>query len=490
MKQTRLFAFFLASLLVTSAATACGGDDTSTIDTTANTTGTVAETEPVEEDIFSARLKVADELPEKDFGGRVFRIANDGHVGSFAEQDGDVVNDAIYLRNLTVSERFGVTFEDINNANGDGTKAYVSKSINAGEDAFDLVITHSITAGDLALEDYYLNWYDVPYINFEKPWWAVTTRENLTYDGVCPLAIGDFALMSYGQTVCMYFNKQLVENYDLENPYDIVRAGEWTYEKLISMTKDIYEDKNLNGQMDVEDLYGVTLDAKNRANMFYWAFDNPLMATENGELKVVYRTEKLTEFVTALCNDFYTNNGCCVNTEFKEVALPSFTAGNAVFQFGMFRDASWTRDMEDDFGILPLPKWTVDQKNYYTYSSGSAPVLAVPTTASDLEFIGVITEALNAESYKQVVPVYYETALKDKYARDKETLEMIDLVMQGRVVDMGFIYDGFVGAGYIPARLLQENNTNIESYIKKNEKTMNKRYDMIIEYFTTYKDTH
>ena len=146
--------------------------------------------------------------------------------------------------------------------------------------------------------------------------------------------------------------------------------------------------------------------------------------------------------------------------------------------------------MEDDFGILPLPKWTVDQKNYYTYSSGSAPVLAVPTTASDLEFIGVITEALNAESYKQVVPVYYETALKDKYARDKETLEMIDLVMQGRVVDMGFIYDGFVGAGYIPARLLQENNTNIESYIKKNEKTMNKRYDMIIEYFTTYKDTH
>jgi len=490
MKQTKLFAFLLASLLVTSAVTACGGDDTSTVDTTANTTGTVAETEPVEEDIFSARLKVSDDLPEKDWEGRVFRIVNDGHVGSFAEQDGDVVNDAIFARNLTVSERFNVTFEDINKENGDGTKAYVTKSVNAGDDAFDFVITHSITAGDLALEDYYWNWYDIPYVNFEKPWWAVTTRENLTYDGVCPLAIGDFALMSYGQTVCMYFNKQLVENYDLENPYDIVRAGEWTYEKLISMTKDIYEDKNLNGQVDVDDLYGLTLDAKNRANMFYWAFDNPLMATENGELKVTYRTEKLNAFVTALCNDFYTNTGCCVNTEFKEVSLPSFTAGNAVFQFGMFRDASWTRDMEDDFGILPLPKWSVDQKNYYTYSSGSAPVLAVPTTATDVEFIGMITEALNAESYKQVVPVYYETALKDKYARDTETLEMIDLVMQGRVVDMGFIYDGFVGAGYIPARLLQENNTNVESYIEKNEKTMNKRYDQIIEYFTTYKDNH
>ena len=492
MKQTRLFAFLFASLMVASAVTSCGGDtaDNSSVTGAADTTAAAVETEAVEEDIFSARLKVADELPEKNWEGRTFRILNDGHVGSFAEQDGDVVNDAIYMRNLTVAERFNVTFEDINKENGDGTKAFVTKSINAGDDAFDLVITHSITAGDLALEDYYLNWYEIPHINFEKPWWAVTTRENLSYDGVCPLAIGDFALMSYGQTVCMYFNKQLVENYDLENPYDLVRAGTWTYEKLISMTKDIYEDKNLNGQVDVEDLYGVTLDAKNRANMFYWAFDNPLMATENGELKVTYRTEKLTAFVTALCNDFYTNNGCCVNTEFKEVALPSFTAGNAVFQFGMFRDASWTRDMEDDFGILPLPKWTVDQKNYYTYSSGSAPVLAVPTTAPDLEFVGMITEALNAESYKQVVPVYYETALKDKYARDTETLEMIDLVMQGRVVDMGFIYDGFVGAGYIPARLLQENNTNVESYIEKNEKTMNARYDKIIEYFTEYKDNH
>ena len=50
--------------------------------------------------------------------------------------------------------------------------------------------------------------------------------------------------------------------------------------------------------------------------------------------------------------------------------------------------------------------------------------------------------------------------------------------------------DGFVGAGYIPARLVQKNDNNVESYIEKNEKTINKRYDQIIEYFTTYKDTH
>ncbi|MBQ7983637.1 MAG: hypothetical protein IJ302_08705 [Clostridia bacterium] len=491
MKHTKLVSFFLASLLMTAAITACGGDNTAVSDNTgADTTAAAVETEPAGDDIFSARLKVADELPEKDFGGRVFRLLNDGHAGSFAEQDGDVVNDAIFARNLTVQERFNVTFEDLNQGTGNDTKAFVIQAVNAGDDAFELVMTHSITAGDLALEDYYQNWYEIPYINFEKPWWAATTRENLTVDGVCPLAIGDYALMSYGQTVCMYFNKQLIENYDLSDPYQLVREGKWTYPTLISMTKDIYEDKNLDGTVDVGDLFGVSLDAQNRVNMFYWAFDNPLMATENGELKITYRTEKLTAFITALNNDFYTNTGCVVNTEFKESALPDFMAGNVVFQFGMFRDATWIRGMEDDFGILPLPKWDEAQENYYSYSSGSAPVLAVPTTAADTEFIGIITEALNAESYKQVVPVYYETALKDKYARDEETLEMIDIVMQGRFVDIGFIYDGFVGAGYIPARLVQKNDNNVESYIEKNEKTINARYDQIIEYFSTYKDTH
>ena len=114
MKQTRLFAFLFASLMVASAVTSCGGDtaDNSSVTGAADTTAAAVETEAVEEDIFSARLKVADELPEKNWEGRTFRILNDGHVGSFAEQDGDVVNDAIYMRNLTVAERFNVTFED------------------------------------------------------------------------------------------------------------------------------------------------------------------------------------------------------------------------------------------------------------------------------------------------------------------------------------------------------------------------------------------
>ncbi|MBQ8578362.1 MAG: hypothetical protein IJ449_10440 [Clostridia bacterium] len=484
----------LCAALAASAFVSCSSADTGDVygntDTAAGDTAAVTEAVTEEEDFFSARQKVSDGLPEKDFGGKSFRILHHGHVGSFAEQDGDVVNDAIYMRNLTVSERFNVTLENLEQADYATCESFIIQSINAGDDTFDMLNLDSIATGTLALQDYFHNWYDIPYVDFTKPWWAETTRTNLSYDEVCPMAIGDFALMSVGQTVCVYFNTDAAENYDFPDMYELVREGKWTYEKMIALSKDIYEDTNLDGKEDSGDFYGVCIDAKNRVNMFYWAFDNPLMSVTEDGLEITYRTEKMVDFITALITDFESYTGCCYNTDFTDTELPSFYNGNVIFHFGMFRDASWLRDMEDDFGILPLPKWNEEQSNYYTYSSGSAPILAVPNTAADLELIGIVAEALNAESYKQVVPAYYETALKDKYARDEETLEMIDLVMNGRVIDMGFVYDGFEGAGYIPARLVQKKDTNVESYIEKNQKTINARYEEIIAYFTEYHDTH
>ena len=38
-------------------------------------------------------------------------------------------------------------------------------------------------------------------------------------------------------------------------------------------------------------------------------------------------------------------------------------------------------------------------------SDGSSPLIAVPKTVKDTDFVGMITEAMAAESYKQVTPV-------------------------------------------------------------------------------------
>ena len=51
-----------------------------------------------------------------------------------------------------------------------------------------------------------------------------------------------------------------------------------------------------------------------------------------------------------------------------------------------------------------------------------------------------ILEALAAESYHTVTPAYYEKTLVDKYIRDEESEEMIDIILSSHVYDLGWFY--------------------------------------------------
>lgn len=92
--------------------------------------------------------------------------------------------------------------------------------------------------------------------------------------------------------------------------------------------------------------------------------------------------------------------------------------------------------MEDDYSILPYPKLDETQENYKTGASDQYSYLGVPITVSDKDMVSVITEALNAESYRSLFPTYYEEALQYKYARDENAMEMISILMDGRNFDM------------------------------------------------------
>jgi len=63
----------------------------------------------------------------------------------------------------------------------------------------------------------------------------------------------------------------------------------------------------------------------------------------------------------------------------------------------------------------------------------------VPSNAPNPERTGIILEALAAESRNTVIPAYKETCLKTKFARDDESLGMLDIIFDNVVVDLGTI---------------------------------------------------
>ena len=137
-----------------------------------------------------------------------------------------------------------------------------------------------------------------------------------------------------------------------------------------------------------------------------------------------------------------------------------FAKGRALFANGQIgQSASKLADYENDFGIIPYPKYDEAQDTYYTMVDGNFSIIAIPKGISDdkLAMTGAAVEALSAYSWKNVVPKYYDVALKTRYVRDQESVEMLDLIMENRVVDFAYLYDNWQGFVFMTQDIIGTN---------------------------------
>ena len=100
------------------------------------------------------------------------------------------------------------------------------------------------------------------------------------------------------------------------------------------------------------------------------------------------------------------------------------------------------RDMESDFGIVPLPKFDLYQANYYSHCQpyGSSAVI-IPHNIQDVGRTGMIIEALAAASKSLVTPAAYDVTLTTKLIRDDYSVTMFDIIIAGSTYDFAHIYD-------------------------------------------------
>jgi hypothetical protein len=105
-------------------------------------------------------------------------------------------------------------------------------------------------------------------------------------------------------------------------------------------------------------------------------------------------------------------------------------------------EAGSIRNMEQEFGVVPMPKFDENQKQYRTLLHDQFTVLCVPTTVKgdDLDMVSAVMEALASASYKTVRPAYYETTLRTKIAQDPQSAEMFDIIIDNIYIDAGIIY--------------------------------------------------
>lgn len=442
--KKQLLAFLLLVSLLSSIS--CG--DAATPDETTAQTPDGTET--------TAEETISDNLPDADFGGYEFRLfvpENSKDSYTPESETGEIVDDAIYRRNRTVEERFKIKLTSVSSGktNSDEHLAEIRKLIEAGEDAADMVLGTGKKLSTLALEGYFLNIRDIEHLDFTKPWWSSGLVDDLTFNGKMFTCSNNLSYDEFAGSKVYFFNKQLIENYRLDNPYDLVFDGKWTLDRLISMTKDTYEDLNGNGSPDENDRYGMLTTISH--NAWSVALGIPEWQKNKDTIDIVAMSNRMLEAFDKIHDWYFNSKGLRTYSSGKDENMQEirkiFGEGRAVFSFGFIGwSGSEYRDSDVDYGIIPYPKFDETQENYRVFLGvNSINMFSIPITVTNTDRTGVILEALSAEGYRQVIPTYYEIALKDKYLRDEESVQMLDLITASRTISFSYMYDNYGKSG-------------------------------------------
>lgn len=491
--HAKILSLLLALVLLASGTLSCS-DSSSAEAENENTTVSADVTEETAAETTDPEAVFYEDLPTADFEGKDFNILVPAHLESeFAgELSGDVIENAVYERNLAVEEALGIKINAVPVAGlWDDQSIFltaITSSVMALDDAYQLISGYAAYITSLASSGSLANWNEIPDVNFEKPWWNSDIVEEMNVGGKLYYVTGDLSLTSIEYLFCLFFNKGLVADFGLEDPYTLVNEGKWTLDKITEYTSGISFDANGDGKMDENDFYGYISDDSNYISGYQAAFDaNITVKDSDGIPRLAIDTEEFMNKFSALYTflrespSSYLNYMSASFSGENEVTAGMFKNGNALIMADMLGNAAILRDSDVEFGILPYPKYTEEQENYHTTSWDAYTLFCIPVT-SDPAVVGIVTENLAAQSHKTVIPAFYDVALKSKYARDTESAAMIDLIREGATYNFGTVNSiHCASCGHIFRSLVQGSNPNIASYIASNSKAMTNTLDKFVE---------
>lgn len=444
---TKLLALSLALLMLVAGAACSNQGEGDTTTDEANASADV--TEPQTESPYDENGYLKDSLdPSLNFKDSEFNIlywSDREHEEYVVEsQNGDLVNDAIYDRNLKVEERLGVKFNFIGCKGNASTKQEflnaVDNSYKASDHAYDMVSAHSMCLGLVASEGLLLDLNTCDYLDWEKPWWPETLINEATISNRLFFASGDISANVIYMMYVTFFNKQMLDDLQLESPYDLVEKNQWTLDKMQELAQGIYLDSNGDGKVNLGDTFGeyaytLHLDA------YLIGSGIRIIDTANNTLSLdaSFVDEKADNLTTQLSKYFHDNSRAFLITANKTVHQ-YFSAGQSLFWTDRCRQAITFKEKEATFGIVPVPKWNSEQTNYATCLGNPFSLYGIMVDCAEADRSAAVMECYASESYRILSPALYETTMKYRFTDDAVSSRMFDIVRATVIFDMGRIF--------------------------------------------------
>lgn len=497
----------MLAVLMCVSAIACGKEsEKHTTDSTTAAPGTEASV-PTAETTAAATTKYPDDLPEDlSYAGKtVTFLYREEIAGEFWSDGltGDVSGDAIFEAISEVEERFGLDIQTVLRKGHttdvrDEYANHIENQVLSGDCAYDWIDMLVGAAPRRTTTGSFLNLLNLENLDLSKPWYIPNIEETVSISDRLYFLAGDASLGYLKTAFCIYYNKDLGDQYGVENLNDVVKSGKWTVEKVMQLATQTCADLNSDGKYDLEDQLGYVRHDNNHPRGFIASTGMQLFVkAEDGTHEFVFGSDRDHSVCTALfklqketVGAYHTNtSNASQSTIHIYNQMSTLFCSDRIFmitaEMGDVIDCGY-HGMESTYGILPFPKYDEAQESYYTSSRNTHNAFMMPITCKDPEMAAAVMEALSAVKYQKVLPAFYEVVLKTKYAADTETAEIIDIIHDTMILDFGYTYSTAVGKPVedVYSKVL-ENVNSFASLIKANSVMIEKKYQAYVNSIQT-----
>lgn len=442
---------FILMLLAASVLAGCGGGTPAETTAAAATETTPAETVPVSN------------LPDKDWEGKTFTLVSQAQDSvawatvtfTVEEQNGDIINDEIYLCNSRVMDKYNFILENVVENNAGAVVSAIRASHAAGESEYHAALASYNAQNSLATEGLYIDAGTVPNIELERDIWDKALLDNVKINGTSYLLTGDLLLSDEDCVLTTIYNKPMAEDFGISvtDFYDTVRDGKWTFDKLKEYGKLVSADLNGDTVYDYQDRYGLLTNLNdtsgNAAVAFILACDVRFCTIgDDGKPQFMPDGDRFVTAMEAVANLLDPKNlinlsysGSYPGLSARQAIVTWFNNKQALFTaVGLSAGAQYMRQCEVDFGYLPVPKFDEAQENYISHIDTRCSVLGIPAINDEMEFTGFVLEAL-CEDSEDLMTEYFETCFSAKYTQDAESYEMLRIAVENRRYDIGLVFN-------------------------------------------------
>ncbi len=462
MKTIKFFVCILLALFVIVTVTACDSLPSESVPEPSEVSAD--DSQPVESQEESSPL-FANLPADKTFDGETVTFLV---VGDYAdlyksveimpqESSYDLLKLNVQSRNDLVSERFGVDIAEVRTSNEAEMVAKIRESSMAGVCEYDIVMPYMYDAATLAMEGYFYDLNTLEHVHLDQPYYDRNSISGLSIRNKNYFVSGDLCLLDFACTHALVFNKDMVVEHGLESPYELVENHEWTLDKMQEMAHGVASDSDGTAGMGYQDTYGFLINQNFSTSMFVGCgfrlttknqADEPIVALD-GE-----RSAAAFEKIFNLANDsssvgriddrggsYYISSSAAGKTCWT-AATESVANKKALFRALAIIDVYELGDYECSFGILPTPLYDRSQEEYLCrVSTLCSSCVAIPVNVQNVEKSSIILDAMMQASTETTKKAYFETILKERKIQDLESEHMLDIIFDGRVYDLAYLYN-------------------------------------------------